>query len=322
MNLFMKETRINSKLIEHLVEHYKAIPNASMSNYTSFQVGGLTPALIKCESRDQILKIIKYLNLNKQSFIVIGQGTNLLVSDSGTDDFIIRFCNHNEPKLKISKGIVTVGGEVLLDEMVKNLNEQGYGDLSYLSGIPGTLGGAVKGNAGAFGEQIGDCLLRAELISYDGNQRWVEKDELKFSYRSSALRNSREILLQAELVVKKVDSRNLNKRRDEILKLRKSKHPDWINEPCAGSIFRNIEPSSAAEKRQAAGWFLEQSGAHNLSEGKAVIYNKHANIIIANPGSSATDIFGLSLKMKKVVKQKFNLDLVREVQLIGNFMDY
>ena len=93
----MKETRINSKLIEHLVERYKAIPNASMSNYTSFQVGGLTPALIKCESRDQILKIIKYLNLNKQSFIVIGQGTNLLVSDSGTDDFIIRFCNHNEP---------------------------------------------------------------------------------------------------------------------------------------------------------------------------------------------------------------------------------
>ena len=79
MNLFMKETRINSKLIEHLVEHYNAIPNASMSNYTSFQVGGLTPALIKCESRDQILKIIKYLNLNKQAFIVIGREKSISI---------------------------------------------------------------------------------------------------------------------------------------------------------------------------------------------------------------------------------------------------
>ena len=109
------------------------------------------------------------------------------------------------------------------------------------------------------------------------------------------------------------------KKRDEILNLRFNKHPNWKKEPCAGSIFRNIEPSSAAEKRKAAGWFLEQAGVKDFKEGKAFVYNKHANIIIANTGSTASDVYKLSERMKKAVLKKFNIELIREIQLLGSF---
>ena len=214
--------------------------------------------------------------------------------------------------------IITVGGEILLDELVIRANEIGLGDLSYLSGIPGTVGGAIVGNAGAFGEQIGDVLQRAELLSYSGFRRWVSHEDLNFAYRTSTLKESREVLLQAELKVAKVDKVKANERRNEILQLREKKHPNWKIEPCAGSIFRNIEPTSAAGRRQAAGWFLEEAGAKFFGR-KSLSLFKTCQYIIAEAGTTATDIYRLSEKMKQAVKETFNLSLQREIRLLGEF---
>jgi UDP-N-acetylmuramate dehydrogenase len=295
------------------------IPDAVLSDYTSFQVGGRTPALIQCGTLNDLVETICYLNQKQLSFLVIGQGTNLLVSDKGVDQIIVRFCNEEDSSIKQVDEIITVGGEILLDQLVVRSIELGLGDLGYLSGIPGTVGGAIVGNAGAFGEQIGDVLQRAELLSYTGIRRWVSHDELRFAYRSSALKESEEILLQAELKVTQVDKVDAEKRRNEILKLRREKHPNWKTEPCAGSVFRNIEPTSSAGRRQAAGWFLEEAGAKLFSQGNASIYARHANIIIAEAGASATDVYRLSEKMKQTVKETFNLNLHREIRLVGEF---
>jgi UDP-N-acetylmuramate dehydrogenase len=315
----MRETKSNSQIINELVDRFDVIPDAVLSDYTSFQVGGRTPALIQCGTLNDLVETICYLNQKQISFLVIGQGTNLLVSDKGVDQIIVRFCNEEDSSIKQVDEIITVGGEILLDQLVVRSIELGLGDLGYLSGIPGTVGGAIVGNAGAFGEQIGDVLQRAELLSYTGIRRWVSHDELRFAYRSSALKESEEILLQAELKVTQVDKVDAEKRRNEILKLRQEKHPNWKTEPCAGSVFRNIEPTSSAGRRQAAGWFLEEAGAKLFSQGNASIYAKHANIIIAEAGASATDVYRLSEKMKQAVKETFNLNLHREIRLVGEF---
>ena len=315
----MRETKSNSQIINELVDRFDVIPDAVLSDYTSFQVGGRTPALIQCGTLNDLVETICYLNQKQLSFLVIGQGTNLLVSDKGVDQIIVRFCNEEDSSIKQVDEIITVGGEILLDQLVVRSIELGLGDLGYLSGIPGTVGGAIVGNAGAFGEQIGDVLQRAELLSYTGIRRWVSHNELRFAYRSSALKESEEILLQAELKVTQVDKVDAEKRRNEILKLRREKHPNWKTEPCAGSVFRNIEPTSSAGRRQAAGWFLEEAGAKLFSQGNASIYARHANIIIAEAGASATDVYRLSEKMKQAVKETFNLNLNREIRLVGEF---
>ena len=315
----MRETKSNSQIINELVDRFDTIPDAPLSQYTSFQVGGRTPALIQCRTLNELIETIRYLNQKQQSFLVVGQGTNLLVSDKGVKQIIVRFCNEEASSIKQTENIITVGGEMLLDKLVIRSLELGLGDLGYLSGIPGTVGGAIAGTAGAFGEQIGDVLQRAELLSYDGIRRWVSHDELCFAYRSSVLKESREILLRAELTVTEVDKVEAEKQRDEILKLRREKHPNWKTEPCAGSVFRNIEPTSSAGRRQAAGWFLEEAGAKSFSQGNASIYVKHANIIIADAGATAADIYRLSEKMKQAVKEKFNLNLHREIRLLGEF---
>jgi UDP-N-acetylmuramate dehydrogenase len=111
----------------------------------------------------------------------------------------------------------------------------------------------------------------------------------------------------------------LQQERKDILNLRREKHPDIQIYPCAGSFFKNIEPTSQAGKRQAAGFFLEQAGAKQLKIGGAQIFNKHANIIIKSKGCSSQDVYELSKIMQKVVKDKFNLDLVREVRFVGHF---
>ena len=147
----------------------------------------------------------------------------------------------------------------MLDELVIRANEIGLGDLSYLSGIPGTVGGAIVGNAGAFGEQIGDVLQRAELLSYSGFRRWVSHEDLKFAYRTSALKESREVLLRAELKVAKVDKVKANERRNEILQLRKKNILIGKIEPQQVVYFEILRPHHC--HRQAAGWFLEEAGA-------------------------------------------------------------
>ena len=115
------------------------------------------------------------------------------------------------------------------------------------------------------------------------------------------------------------DQKSLQKKRDEVLALRREKHPDLDDFPCAGSFFRNIEPTSKAGKREAAGWFLEQSGVMKLSSGGARIFERHANIIFKSQGCRAQDVFDLSAQMARVVKDKFDLNLIREVRFVGKF---
>jgi UDP-N-acetylmuramate dehydrogenase len=304
--------------IQTLFPQLRVSRNALLRDITTFRVGGPCPLLIDGAAAAQLPAIIQLLNKTGQPFLVIGQGANLVVSDKGIDQAVIRFCSET-PAITANGNRVTVSGNTLLDDLAIFTIENESGDLSYCSGIPGTVGGGIAGNAGAFGRQMGDHLVSAEILGLDGRIRTVAKADLEFSYRHSKLKETGEIVLAAtfELPIEKKEI--MQAERDRIMQFRKDHHPDWHKEPCAGSVFRNIEPTSAAERRQAAGRFLEEAGAKTMRVGGARLYEKHANIIVADPGCTAQDVWELSEKMARAVKDKFDITLVREVRFLGEF---
>ena len=304
--------------IKTLFPALRVSENAPLRDYTTFRLGGPCPLLIEGATAAQLPAIIQLLNKAGQPFLVIGQGANLVVADKGIDQVVIRFCS-DKPTIKGSGNSVTVSGDTLLDDLAVFTIQNEAGDLSYCSGIPGTVGGGIAGNAGAFGRQMGDHLVSVELLGLNGKVRTVLHDELEFAYRHSKLKETGEIVLSATFELPAAEKKVMQAERERIMEFRRTHHPDWHKEPCAGSVFRNIEPTSAAERRQAAGRFLEEAGAKTMRIGGARLYEKHANIIVADPGCTAQDVWELSEKMAAAVKEKFGIELTREVRFLGNF---
>lgn len=296
-------------------------PKALLSEYTTFQLGGPCRALILCQNPFQLENAIQKFVKENLPFILIGGGSNLVVSDEGVDCFVIRYLS-DVPLIERDGNRLIVSGSTLLDHLALFCAQNSLGGLNYATGIPGTVGGAVVGNAGAFGKQIGDVTKEVITFTKKGEKRELKLQDLKFRYRDSILRKTGDIVSSVKFILKSADKKVLLKERQEILQIRREKHPNLKIYPCAGSFFKNIEPTSQAEKRQAAGWFLEQAGGKNLFHGGARIFEKHANIIVKEEGCKAQDVYELSLKMARLVKEHFNLDLVREVRFVGKFSGF
>jgi len=288
---------------------------AALSDFTTFHLGGNCPALLTCRTPQQLEHVVQICIQENLKFILIGGGSNLVVSDEGIDCYVIRYVSET-PTIERQGDDLIVSASTLLDDLVKYAVENSLEGLNCASGIPGTVGGAIVGNAGAFGQQVGDVINTVCTLDKMGKEKELSVQNLGFTYRNSILKQTGDIVLSARFSLKPGDQAALQKRRDEILALRREKHPSG---PCAGSFFRNIEPTSKAEKRQAAGWFLDQVEAKKLTSGGAKICEKHANIIVKSQDCRAQDVFELSKQMARLVKDKFDLDLVREVRFVGKF---
>lgn len=287
--------------------------NALLRDVTTFRLGGPCRALVDCRTAAELLAALR---THGEGALLIGGGSNLLVADTGVDAVVIRYAS-DVPDVRRDDATLAVSGATLLDDLARVSVEHGLAGLVTCSGIPGTVGGAIAGNAGAFGEQIGDVVESVTLADRQGAVREAGVAELGFAYRRSGLQTGRDVVVAARLRLRADDPGALAARRAEILALRAAKHPDWRVTPTAGSFFKNIEPTSKAGRRQAAGWFLEQAGALALRVGGAHPFEKHANIIVADPGACAADVVELSRRMAAAVQAKFDLVLEREVQLIG-----
>ena len=289
-----------------------------LSDFTTFRLGGICPALLTCQTSDQLEKAIKFCRDKHIPFILIGRGSNLVVSDSGIDRYVIRYVSE-APLIERQGCDITVSASTSLDELAKYAAENGLQGLSCTTGIPGTVGGAIVGNAGAFGDQIGDVVKHISVFDVNGVKKEIQNKELNFAYRHSVLKKTNDIVVSARLSLMTGDQASLLKEREEILSIRRAKHPNLTTTPCAGSFFRNVEPTSSAGKRQAAGWFLDKAGGKDLRSGGAQIFSKHANIIIKSQSCRAQDVYDLSKQMARLVKDKFDLDLIREVRFVGKF---
>lgn len=295
-----------------------SIEHARLENYTTFRLGGPCRVLMECRTPEEMISAVLELNQNKTPFLLIGGGSNLVVSDEGLDSAVIRYVSPT-PIIERDGNDVIVSGSTELDALALFCVNEGLEGLNYTTGIPGTVGGAVVGNAGAWGKQVGDVLKTVTLIEPNGKIKETNAAYCGFQYRHSHLKETGDIVVSVRFALTEGDPVALAQERAEIIKKRGEKHPNLKTHPCAGSFFRNVEPTSKAGHRQAAGWFLEEAGGKNLQVGGAQIFEKHANIIVKGKDCTAQDVYDISQKMIEIVREKFGFDLVREVRFVGKF---
>ena len=241
----------------------------------------------------------------------------MLVADAGIPEAVLRIFS-GLPDCGREGDCLVASAGTALDAVARFAAEEGRTGLGFASGIPGTVGGGICGNAGAFGAALGDALARVEVLTREGERRGIARGELEFGYRSSSLQGTGEVVTRAWFRTTAGDRAALKAEREEILAARREKHPDWRAQPTAGSFFKNLPPEKAGEPRRAAGRFLEEAGAKAMREGGAHVFEKHANIVIAGPGAKARDVAKLAARMAAAVREKFGFELEPEVRFWGD----
>jgi UDP-N-acetylmuramate dehydrogenase len=281
--------------------------NVPLSAMSSFGIGGPADLFFEARTEAELEAAVSLAVAGRYPFYVIGGGNNLLFDDAGYRGLIIR--NRLEGLAK-GEGRMTVLSGTGLPCILREALAASLGGLEFLAGIPGTLGGAVYGNVGAYGWSIGDVLETATVLRPGGERKTVSRGELGFGYRDSVLKSAGGIVLAATLLCSPGDSRESEAKIRDILEKRKTKHPP-LGTACAGSYFKNS--CAATGERIAAGKVLEQAGARGLAVGDAAVYENHCNFIINRGNARAADVLALAGELKERVFQAFGLRLEEEV---------
>lgn len=280
-----------------------------LRQYTNFKIGGNADYFFEATSSIELISSIRLARKHSVPCYIIGGGYNLLFDDGGFRGLVVKNGVKGIKRKGNTAEIEAFSGTPLGDALQFCIEEDLSG-FEFLAGIPGTIGGAVFGNAGAFNQSIGNCLREAVILDERGKQIKVEGDYFKFKYRYSLLREKHYILLEAVFGLEEEQREKIKAQVEENLDRRRKKNfPDNI--PCAGSYFKN--PSLSDGKRVPAAFFLEKVGAKNLRVGGAAVYTAHANFIINQENASAKDVLRLAQELKQRVKEKFGIELEEEV---------
>ena len=288
--------------------------NEKLSPYMTFRTGGPADLFVEAASREELIRAVKLAAEAAVPYFVIGGGSNLLVSDQGYRGLIIR---NQIMGLSVKGSEILAGAGESLNQLVDYATECSLSGLEFGAGIWGTVGGAICGNAGAFGSQIGSVLKYAELIDASGEIRTEPGDYFDFGYRYSRLKKTKEVICAAGFELDPKPRSEVEEKTTEIRKRRRQNHPTT---PCsAGCFFKNIEDPSEPGGKLSAGKLLEEVGAKGTKAGRAAVFNGHANIIINGGGASSKEIRQLADILKQKVKDRFNIELQEEVICLGDF---
>ncbi|MCK9995698.1 MAG: UDP-N-acetylmuramate dehydrogenase [Candidatus Krumholzibacteria bacterium] len=282
-----------------------------LNSLTTLRVGGPAALLCRVSNPEQALRF-QALALERQiPFFILGGGSNVLADDRGFQGLILHISTEN---LDRKGDTVRAGAGISLDDLIERTLDLGLTGLEFASGIPGTLGGALVGNAGCYGHEIGEFLVEALLLRPDGRLETVGPEEFGFRYRETDLRETGTVVLEAVLKLQRGDVDQAAGLRQEKILDRRTKHP--VDVPSAGSWFRNLPAAEPGGRRRAAGVLLEQAGAKDMSEGDARVFAKHANMIINAGAATSTDVLKLAARMQSAVWEKFEVRLVKEVRYL------
>ncbi len=279
-----------------------------LAEFAHFKIGGKADYFFIAFSLKELIQAVKLAKEASVPYSILGGGYNVLFDDKGFRGLIIK----NDAQRVNKKGKVKIEAlsGTILSDLLTFCADEGMKGFEFLAGIPGTVGGAVFGNAGAFDQSIGDFLSEAQVLNQKCEQIKVDKDYFSFSYRQSRLRASREILLSVAFELEEGDREKIKERISGILAERKKKHPPW-GIACAGSYFKN--PVLPGGKRVPAAHLLEQVGAKKVAVGGAAVFENHSNFLINKKNATAQDILDLAVELKRRVKRKFGVELEEEV---------
>ncbi|MDT3693537.1 MAG: UDP-N-acetylmuramate dehydrogenase [Mucispirillum sp.] len=281
--------------------------NVLLKEYTSYKTGGRAKYFAMCYNNDDIRHALKYAYDNNLDYEVIGGGSNLLVSDEGYNGLIICTAKLNRYIINYGNNIIKCGAGINLADLVYYTCSHGLSGMEAMAGIPGTLGGAVKMNAGAYNQEIKDTNIKAALMDKNGSIVIKTNEEIGYGYRLSPGTNGY-IVLWAEFLYSRKESEELLKIRKEILAKRKEKQP--LHKPSCGSVFKRPEGNYA-------GTLIEKCGLKGCRIGGAEVSIKHANFILNEDNASSSDIYNLIQHIQKTVYDKTGIKLEPEVRMIG-----
>ncbi len=288
-------------------------PGVSLRGLTTLRVGG--PAALVCpvHNPEQARRFQALATENDIPQFILGGGSNILADDQGFDGVVLKV----EADRLVQQGeVLTAGAGLDFDQLIARSLDLGLTGLEFASGIPGTLGGAIVGNAGCYGHEIGEFLLDAVVLRPDGRIETVGPEAFGFRYRETDLRETGHVLLEARLRLQRGDVHSAADSRAEKIADRRRKHP--VDLPSAGSWFRNLPAPAPGERRQAAGKFLEQAGVQQMHEGDAHVFAKHANMIVNTGKATSQEVLTLAARMKQAVSEKFDLTLIEEVRYLSD----
>ncbi len=283
--------------------------NESMSMHTTFRVGGPARYFVTVKDAAKLTAVIKLCCNSNKDYYILGNGSNLLVSDDGYDGVMILL---GEDFTKIGcpgeKGVYELGAGVLLSRAAKRAREDGMAGFEFAGGIPGTVGGAVVMNAGAYGGELKDVLESVCVMTSEGEIKELSVDELDLGYRHSLIPQMGYIVLSAKIHLHEGDSDKIGMLMDELAAKRREKQP--LEYPSAGSTFKRPEG-------YFAGKLIEDAGLRGYGEGGAQVSDKHCGFVINRDHATASDIAGLCKTVQDRVYEKFGVKLEPEVKMLG-----
>lgn len=285
----------------------KFIENASLKKFTTYKVGGIAKVIVYPKDTNQLINLLKLIKQKNINYKILGNGSNLLFSDKEYNGVLIKLDEFN--KIEIQKNYITVGAGYSLMKLAALATRKSLAGLEFAAGIPGTVGGAIFMNAGAYKSDMGYIVKKIKVLTPDFRIISMTNSELDFHYRTSFLQKNPEfICLEATLTLR-------FGKKDKLLEVNRDRKQRRLNEqplefPSAGSVFRNPEGLSS-------GKLIDDLGLKGLSKGDAQISEKHANFIINKGNAKAKDIKELMEFTKNLVKEKYNIDLKIEQEFVN-----
>ena len=318
-------------LAEFKKQFQQIVENESMTKHTNLRVGGPARLFLTADAPSVLLEAVTLARKTKTPWYVFGGGSNLLVSDQGFDGLMIQVAFR---EVKLRQQSVTVEAGAILSAVARQTAEAGLAGLEWAVGVPGTVGGAIYGNAGCYGSEIKDSLVTVDCLRIkDGKPCVYPVAECQMGYRDSLFKHEPHIISRATFKLTPGEPEALMKRLEEIMRMRKEKQPLELGS--AGCMFKNfvfkdeselerlkqdvkdIPADMLAKKSLSAGWLIQQAGLLGEKIGEAQISEKHGNFIVNLGNARAQDVLMLMSKAKMKVRDDYNIMLEDEVQLVG-----
>ena len=299
------------KLLQDVISTKNILKNEPMSKHTSFKIGGIADYYIIINSTNELKNVLKIAKSNKIPITIIGNGTNLLVREGGIRGFVLKLNLNNFRIIRRANEIlITVESGMSLATLSLIAGKEEIGGLEFLSGIPGTIGGAIRMNAGAYGKEMKDIVVKSRYMTYDGKIKNLTLDEHKFEYRNSIFSELKDaILIDTTIKAEKGIKKEIEEKVKEYSNLRKEKQP--LEYPNAGSTFKRKEGYITAK-------LIDECGLKGYNIGDAEVSTKHAGFIVNKGKATANDILKLVEYVKLEVKKKFDIDIELEIIVLGD----
>ncbi|WP_372997562.1 UDP-N-acetylmuramate dehydrogenase [Lutispora sp.] len=294
----------------HLTDLFSNIKlNEPMKNHTSFKVGGNADIFIEPDNANELVEFIRYAKENNIPYYIMGNGTNMLVSDEGIRGAVIKLGDKISSVEVVDDKVIAQCGAKLPD--VANIAaEYSLTGLEFACGIPGSIGGTVAMNAGAYESEMKDVVESVEVLDSNLQYKVLQSKEMEFGYRKSAISKHNYIVLGCTFKLKKGSKSDIKALMDEYTERRQNKQP--LDMPSAGSIFKRPEG-------YYAGKLIEDAGLRGMTIGGAQVSEKHCGFIINKGDATARDIYNLIKHIQKTIYERFGVKLETEVKLIGKF---